>query len=355
MCFFRGSGKLAKKYNKSLSSLTRILERSTPPITGSTIYDCVSEELLKMAELRKGWKEREEDGIWFSMEKEFRPIPVPFKFNCVDPEEGEGGKSHMVGTERELRELSEKVKVWGKIWDEGVVGKGEERFLEFRMGEINSTSTTTKTTSNTTLSTSDLPTTPNTLKPPSWTGFSDQTKTFALEMQQPWATKLLENLKTIETRQYPLPPSLVNVRIKVIASQSNLPGVSVLKGNIFRSSDSNVSSSISVIGWVKFSGSRVYEDKNTFEGDVDKHLVTRESGYGWKEDTEVVHSWVVGECGVYEGEEEKDFVMVRRLRSIFEIERGGGEKKRKLKKKMKMKKGEGGVEEGGIKKKKKRF
>ncbi|GMH97747.1 hypothetical protein TrVE_jg4335 [Triparma verrucosa] len=188
-------------------------------------------------------------------------------------------------------------------------------------------------------------------------------------MQQPWAVNLLQNNKTIETRAYPLPPSLLNVRLSIIESKKNLPNVSALKGNIFRSSDPAVTSSLTILGWVKFGSDISYTSRKTFEDDVEKHMVTPESGYGWKEGTEVVHGWVVEDCGFYDEGELKDFneeyVLVRRLRSIFEVERvkvkgegatgGGGGGKKKKNKKNKNKQKNSNQDEGLPKKKKKRF
>lgn len=79
-------------------------------------------------------------------------------------------------------------------------------------------SSTTPTVATTTTST---PTT--TLPLACWT-----TGRFALEMQAPWAERLLDGEKTVETRGYPLPTGLVGRWIELIESQPGRDGVSAL-------------------------------------------------------------------------------------------------------------------------------
>ena len=118
-------------------------------------------------------------------------------------------------------------------------------------------------------------------------------------------------------------------------------------------------------GWVVFGDVKVYDDREAFEGDEALHMVQKDSGYAWKESTKRVYGWVVKEAGSFiEGGLAKaaadgdSFVLVRRMRSLFEIEErsalGGGNKgKAKGKGKGKKKGGGGGGGEGG--KKKRRF
>ena len=54
--------------------------------------------------------------------------------------------------------------------------------------------------------------------------------------------------------------------------------------------------SVERVGWCIFDKVIVYRYKSKFEADEKKHLVQRDSGYGWKDDTKVVYGWVVG-CG----------------------------------------------------------
>lgn len=55
-----------------------------------------------------------------------------------------------------------------------------------------------------------------------------KTGRIALEMQAPWAKRLLDGRKTVETRGYPLPAGLVGRWIELIESQPGRDGVSAL-------------------------------------------------------------------------------------------------------------------------------
>lgn len=54
------------------------------------------------------------------------------------------------------------------------------------------------------------------------------TDRFALEMQAPWAKRVLDGEKTVETRAYPLPAGLVGRWIELIESRAGRDGVSAL-------------------------------------------------------------------------------------------------------------------------------
>ena len=112
-----------------------------------------------------------------------------------------------------------------------------------------------------------------------------------------------------------------------------------------------------------FGGVKVYDDRETFEVDEARHMVKKDSGYAWKESNERVYGWVVKETGSFgEGglaKADAGFVLVRRMRSLFEIEERTAQGKSKSKSKGKKKKGGGGGAGGGgdgeKKKKKRRF
>ena len=57
---------------------------------------------------------------------------------------------------------------------------------------------------------------------PDWDGFA--TRRIGLEMQSPWAGHLLSGRKTVETRQYDLPKTLLNRRIEVLESRKGKDG-----------------------------------------------------------------------------------------------------------------------------------
>ena len=84
-----------------------------------------------------------------------------------------------------------------------------------------------------------------------------------------------------------------------------------------------INESVERVGWCIFDKVIVYRYKAKFEADEKKHLVQRDSGYGWKDDTKVVYGWVVGKCGTFKrGKKKKieDNCLIRRMRSFFETQ-----------------------------------
>jgi hypothetical protein len=133
-------------------------------------------------------------------------------------------------------------------------------------------------------------------------------------MQDPWAGLLLDGSKTIETRAYNLPPGLIGKRISILQSSCGQAGISCL-GDAIR-----LDSEVKKLGWVVFERVIEYKDKKSFEDDESKHLVDRNSGYGWKEGTtNVIFGWVVAEQGNYQADHAPVKRAERRMRSLFEL------------------------------------
>lgn len=142
---------------------------------------------------------------------------------------------------------------------------------------------------------------------------------FALEMQAPWARRLLDGDKTVETRSYPLPAGLVGRSIEVMESKPGEDGVSSLGDTV-----EALCSGLSVVGRVTFSSSEAYSSRDAWAADESRHLVSPTSeGYGWK-GAESVFAWTVGEVTVYP-KPRAVRRMRRALRSLFEVDqhRGG--------------------------------
>ena len=55
---------------------------------------------------------------------------------------------------------------------------------------------------------------------------------YALEVQQPFSTYLLQGKKTIETRAYPLPQALFNKELILLETSSNTSGQSLLSDEV---------------------------------------------------------------------------------------------------------------------------
>lgn len=142
---------------------------------------------------------------------------------------------------------------------------------------------------------------------------------FALEMQAPWARRLVDGDKTVETRSYPLPAGLVGRSIEVMESKPGEDGVSCLGDTV-----EALCAGLSVVGRVTFCSSDAYSNRDAWAADESRHLVSPTSeGYGWK-GPKSVFAWTVGEVTAY-SKPRAVRRMRRALRSLFEVDqhRGG--------------------------------
>lgn len=95
-----------------------------------------------------------------------------------------------------------------------------------------------------------------------------------INIQIPWSRLLVDGLKSIETRSYPIPVKLKNKEMALIET----PGRSgKCKSRI--------------IGTITFSHSFLYKDQQQWESDFDKHLVDPTSTYNWNGKPK--YGWVV--------------------------------------------------------------
>ena len=138
-----------------------------------------------------------------------------------------------------------------------------------------------------------------------------------LEMQNPWGRKLLDGTKTIETRAYDLPKSLMGKKIDILQSKGGKDCVSGLS-NVMVGEE--ITNAVQPIGWAIFARVEVYRYKGKFIADEKKHCVEQSSNYGWNDDTKVIYRWVVSKCGRYGKKRKKAKVLLRRMRSLFEIQ-----------------------------------
>ena len=137
---------------------------------------------------------------------------------------------------------------------------------------------------------------------------------FALEMQAPWARRLLDGDKTVETRSYPLPAGLVGRSIEVLESKPGEDGVSSLGDTV-----EALCAGLSVVGRVTFTNSEAYSSRDAWAADESRHLVSPTSeGYGWK-GPKSVFAWTVGDVTSYP--KPRAVRRMRRvLRSLFEVD-----------------------------------
>ena len=168
-----------------------------------------------------------------------------------------------------------------------------------------------------------------------------ETGRFALEMQAPWARRLLDGQKTVETRGYSLPAGLVGRSIELMESRPGQDGLSSVGDTVEAFADG-----LSVVGRVVFSGSSAYPSREAWAADAARHLVPVApqpaaaaaaatgdggsgsgggKGYGWKGPGSV-HAWTVGSVAAYP-KPRAVRGMERAFRSLFLVEeqrRGGG-------------------------------
>ncbi|CAN0463156.1 unnamed protein product, partial [Hapterophycus canaliculatus] len=87
-------------------------------------------------------------------------------------------------------------------------------------------------------------------------------------MQAPWARRLLDGDKTVETRAYPLPADLVGRPIEIMESRQGRDGVSSVGDTVEAFSEG-----LSVVGRVVFSGTEPYPSREAWAADAARHLV----------------------------------------------------------------------------------
>ena len=146
-----------------------------------------------------------------------------------------------------------------------------------------------------------------------WCGWNQTDNDFGLELQEPWAEAVVIGQKAIETRSYDLPPALSGKRIYIIQSPAGQDGISGM-GNIvdFRKSEARI------IGWCIFSDVKLYKSLQHFVQDEAAHLVSNNSGYGWKEGkTKVIFGWQVKQFGTIDNV--TFCTAIRRMRSLFQL------------------------------------
>ena len=353
----RSERKLKERRKKACSSIHTLLNRiqqedhtsnsknNINQFATSMLYRPFSECIRDRANKRKHWENREKDSVFYTIEKDCRPIPFPVQFDMdttkkpnIDSNDNIATTicythSPLIGKHSCLISIAENLQAWGKCFDTKnatFMPKKTLRYAAIRTnqddnkGETNSGkfSHISEQDSSSAIQTSNeynpIECDDRHKKNLQWNGWESQRK-FGLEMQEPWAGHLLSGLKQVETRAYPLPPSLIGKRIEILESKSGIDGVSAL-ANIIQ--DQNLC--INRIGWCTFEHVIEYKNQNDFEADEKRHLVESKSGYGWISGvTHVLYGWKVGKYESYnESSPQLDnasHCLERRMRSIFEF------------------------------------
>ena len=350
--------KKREKMKKSESIVKELLNRSTDENEASSLlYEPYAQLLEERATIRQLWQKRESDVVFQRMNQDCRPIPVPFQYesgSTSDDRNNEVGKSPLVGTPEGLKQIAAQLRQYGQSFHTGkpiimddtseslsktnvrcdkddihvvvqsTVGVDNNKHEKISSPSPNSNKDVTNfnsiinDTNNTILPIKQRNVTIETdkhTKSLTWDGWSSP-NTFGLEMQHPWAGLLLQGKKTIETRNYNLPKKLIGEKIYILETKSGIDGVSALPDSIEQESD--VEKHIKCAGWCVFDKVVIYRYKSKFEMDVDKHLVTPDSGYGWKNGGDIRYGWVVKEYQRLPNNIVKK--ITRRMRSLYEVE-----------------------------------
>lgn len=299
--------KTRNKRKKALDALEELVSRIGMARTTAiqSLYEPLAELLRERAEMRRLWKKREDDHVFRELDRSQRPLPVPFEFG-VDTKSS-GDCSAVSPLPEDLLALADRVVALGRA-----CVSGDPTYLP---ADYLSSSSDTKPTT-----TEDNKSVQNDhCQSLSWQGWND--RQFGLEMQSPWAGLLLQGRKTIETRAYDLPPALLGKRIEILQSKQGSTVSSL--GNVVRIAEEDPA--VTRVGWCTFTHVIRYSDFALFDADQDAHLVTKESDfYPFKKGskTNVVYGWVVGEVGLSTNEtcSLPLKAIVRRYRSLFELD-----------------------------------
>ena len=302
------------------------------------LYEVVGEGLEKIGKMRSLWKDRENDSVFFSMEKKWRPMTVPFPDIGVD----------LLGWET----VGGIVRAWGGIVG-GASGCGEDSICDNPFGNLKPEDSNSGASTSTSFN--------DNINDGNGNGNDENmTGNYALELQPPWSTALVSGKKTIETRQYELPSQLLGKKIDIIEIAKGEDGVSSNRADVVAGND--IGRTYKRVGWVVFESLKKYVSSEEFRKDEKKHCVEEGSGYDWKEGG--CWGWKVSEFRERVGDENGDgwggVKELRRIkRSIFQVisESSGsgryGNVKGKKGKKKKRKEENGTTEDN--KRKKKRY
>lgn len=250
--------------------------------------------------MRELWGKREKDHVFHDLSPDCRPMSLPFMFGASGDQKPteESGMSPLPGSPEELRRIATSLRLLGKAYFSGRPNDLPKTHETQAQQEKGSSGDSSRKNDHS--------------QPRNWPGWGQYS--FCLELQAPWAGAVLDGSKSIETRAYDLPPGLLGKRIVIIESPTGSVGVSNM-GNVidFKSSKAKV------IGWCTFCSVKKYSNRKDFEADERAHLVSADSGYGWKDNTtNTIYGWVVGEYG--QNKSKTLDLAVRRMRSLFQIQ-----------------------------------
>jgi len=268
------------------------------------LYQPMAVHLLERAEMRIKWEKREKDHVFHELPLDCRPMEIPLRFECIDDVNNIG--SECIGTTRlkkNLNETAEQLLQLGRAYQNSDVNQ----LPQWKENESEQHP----------LAKGDSSTHNHAMD---WPGWNTSDRVFGIELQHPWAGAVIDGKKQIETRSYNLPPSLIGKKIMIIESSSGKAGISSLSNYV----NLDGTNGNKVIGWCTFSSVKTYTAKEKFQAEDNLHLVTSDSGYGWRDGlTKYIYGWIVGKRyrfdGSFDGGKNMYDSGVRRFRSLFEL------------------------------------
>jgi hypothetical protein len=296
----RAERKARDRQKKAYSTLEELIDRSGGRMDGKgaqEIYESFAALLEERAVMREMWAKREKDFVFHELGQECRPLPVPLSHNVPAERNttGEHGASPLPGSPSDLHAIATKLRALGKSYATG------------KSTDLPSFDSDALRQNDGGKSRND-----DHAKNLDWSGWS--LYQVGLEMQCPWASALLDGRKTIETRTYDLPTALIGKKIMIIQSPKGSSGVSAMGDRV-----DFAASNAEVIGWCTFTKVNHYKNGKDFATDEAAHLVSSDSGYGWKEGkTKVIYGWVVG--SFKRATDRNIHSAVRRMRSLYQLQ-----------------------------------
>jgi hypothetical protein len=177
-----------KKRKKALEVMEELMSRMQD---NACLYGPLADILRERAEMRRQWKKREEDHVFYELDRSQRPLAVPFHFHVEGGGKREVAVSPMPGLPDELVVVADRIDAWGRAYASGnpldlpTLPQTCIVDAQTAVGEKRSISTVPY----------DLPN--EHCVSLSWKGWGN--RDFGLKMQSPWAGLLLEGKKREHT------------------------------------------------------------------------------------------------------------------------------------------------------------
>mmetsp|Transcript_16117 Transcript_16117/g.44607 ORF Transcript_16117/g.44607 Transcript_16117/m.44607 type:complete len:924 (-) Transcript_16117:1257-4028(-) len=337
---------------KALGIIQEIVSRINIPedSTREELFEPFAKLLEDRAKMRELWRKRERDHVFHEMPPDCRPMEVPFRFEVESAVSDSSstlhngvGKSPLPESPVKLKEMARDVLQCGEAYREGSADllPPPWRLEKLEKNLMNGNDSDQHA------------------KPMDWAGWAESGNIFALELQQPWAGAIVDGKKLIETRSYTLPPSLIGKKIMILESATGQAGISCLGNHL--SLIGHKGDGMNIIGWCIFSSVKIYTTGEEFRNEENLHLVSSDSGYGWKDgETKKVYGWIVEEYHRHKessSDAGKMFSGMRRFRSLFQLDifPEANCNERKSKNKNKKKSHHAGKNQRSGKKKRKRY